>query len=179
MAQTLHYKNENISRTEQFQTSNLDHRILWVILHSIDMHRESEPEGDKNSIFMFFSLQCKPVPHQHLSYFSYHSVQFQKWLCKSPAVLILSQAFREPRLGNYYAYTYAQSAMDATGAGRSRISGGGGGGQNKESHAKFLATPTSLPQTRQTYREVNGIQLFYLTNRFLHVAPFCSQLKVH
>ena len=28
-----------------------------------------------------------------LSYFSYHSVQFQKWLCKIPAVFILSQAF--------------------------------------------------------------------------------------
>ena len=29
----IHYKNKNVSRTEQFRTSNLDHRVLRAILY--------------------------------------------------------------------------------------------------------------------------------------------------
>ena len=147
------------------------------------MHRESEPEGDKNSIFMFFSLQSKPVPHQHfellfISFSSVSEVIVQKPGSFHPLSSISRTTPRQ--LLCIYMHRVQWMPQGQADPGYQVVGGGGGGGgQNKESHAKFLATPTSLSQTRQTVREVNGIQLFHLTNRFLHVAPFCSQLKVH
>ena len=52
----------------------------------------------------------------------------------------------------------------------------------REARAKFLATPTFvkttptlLPRTRQTARDVNGTRLFHRTNRFL--AIFCVRSR--
>ena len=70
--------------------------------------------------------------------------------------------------------------------GGSRTSSRGGHKVNNRARSarEFLATPTFvkttptlLPRTRQTARDVNGTRLFHRTNRFL--AIILCQIKVH
>jgi hypothetical protein len=91
------------------RTSNPDYRVLRVILHLeiIDMHRKDrlhmELEGE-GFLLPFVTVYLDQHRINILSYFSYHLVQIQKWLYKSPVIFIdrLSSIFEYSNQTVYY-----------------------------------------------------------------------------
>ena len=93
---------------------------------SINIHRKgclhAEPNGGKNRIFFFFyfffflsfflSFHCIVTRH-HINILSYSiRFSFRSNCAKAQPFSSFVKRFREPHLGNYYAYMH--SAMDAT-----------------------------------------------------------------
>ena len=109
-----------------FRTSNLDHRALRTILHlgslSICTERVIYIQNPRVTkivfhVFLLLSFRCNVTRHHInvLSYFSCHSVQFQKQLCNFPAVFIIHQAFSRTMPWQLLCIVhYMHSAMDAT-----------------------------------------------------------------